>query len=478
MTATFPDGELEDAAELGAVDDRGVRLWVRRPGAARATARLEVEGLPPVEGAVALSGGDDWTGVVALSLPEPAPDRPFRVTSGGRTLIGCLAPAPETHAGLTFGFGSCHQPFVVRADTVTINPAAAMYPAMLRELRSAAARFVLLLGDQIYSDALAVLTVRPEDMDGREPLAADTALAAYRRVYRVFFAQAGFRALREAFPTYCTWDDHEIFNDWGSLLDESDDDRLLFTAAARAYREYQHQRNPGGAAAPPFHYSFRHGDIGFLVLDLRGARDYDEGRLMGASQWRAVQEYLRGDDARTIQTLFVVSGVPVAHVARWFVALFQRLPIRRAASVRDRWCSAAFAGNRDELLDELFTWQTAAPARQVIVLSGDVHAASAFTIRRRHGPGVIRQFTSSAFTSRLGLVERVLNTVVVHGANFMEPRWRFRFHFLSLRNNYGLVRVEPLARGGHRVSFTVRAWRPRERALVSAGRLTSRPPLP
>jgi hypothetical protein len=41
-TDPFPDGELADAAVLGAVDDRSVRVWARQPGR-QSCARREPE---------------------------------------------------------------------------------------------------------------------------------------------------------------------------------------------------------------------------------------------------------------------------------------------------------------------------------------------------------------------------------------------------------------------------------------------------
>jgi hypothetical protein len=475
MSGTEMDGGLEDVAELGAVDERGMRVWVRRVGAGEAVARLEVEGHAPVTASIPLSADTDWTGAAVLALPTPAPGCRFVCVVGRHRLTGRLAPTPETHAGLTFAFGSCNMPFRVRPDgTLALNRAAGIYPAMASDLRRVGAAFLLLAGDQIYSDALPSLNVRALGAGGRLP-SPDETLAAYRRVYHRFFGEPGFRALRAALPTYCMWDDHDIFDNWGSLLRETPLDRRLFMAAARAFGDYQQRRNPDGAAGPPYPYTFRYGDIGFLVLDLRGARDYDAGRLLGTAQQRMVHDYLAGDDARTLRTLFVVASVPVAHVARWFVALFDRLPGPMGATVRDRWCSRAFVDGRDDLLEALFDWQTAAPARQVALLSGDVHAAGAFTIYRRGGRGVIQQFTSSPLTTQPGLLERTLNAVVVHGGDLLEPRLRFRRRLLVQANNFGLVRVEPLAEGGHRITFTVRAWRPRTRTLRTAGEVVARP---
>ena len=477
VTNAFPDGELGDAVELGAVDSRSVRVWVRQPGATTVSARLEVAGRPAVTASTSLSAETDWTGAVVLPLPEPAPAARFVCTVGSVQRHGWLAPLPETHAGLTFGFGSCHRPFRVVEDRIVPNEAAGIYPAILQDLRRADAAFMLLGGDQVYSDELEPISVRDKlPGDEQKPPPFEVALAAYRRISRGFLGQAGFRALREAVPTYCMWDDHDIFNNWGSRLEKTPLDLCLFQAASRAYCEYQHQRNPGGTIGPPpYQYTFRYGDIGFLVLDARGARDYEHGRLLGEAQWEAIRAYLAGDDARTIQTLFVVVTVPIAHVSRWLAKVFDGLPGKHGNQIRDRWCSDRFVRSRDSLLDALFDWEAAVPARQVFLLSGDVHAASAFTIRRKDGPGVIHQVTSSAMTSPHTIEQRILNTLAVRGANLFEPRFRFQFRRLVYANNYGLVRIVPLPGGGHRVGVTIRAWDAKRQRLRTAARLACVP---
>ena len=473
----FPDGELAEAAELGAISDRRVRVWVRRPGVEVVPIRLEVEGQAPVVAEVPVGPDTDWTGAADVVLSEPAPERPFVCAVGDRALRGRLAPALEAHVDFAFGFGSCHQPFAVTEDgQLRVRRAAEIYPAMRADLAAADARFLLLIGDQLYADGLAPVSVR-QGVTADELPSQDAAVAAYRRVTRGFFNEPGIRALREAFPTCCAWDDHDIFNNWGSTLHESPLDRRLFEAACRVYGEYQHARNPGGGIRPPpYDFVYRYGTAGFLVLDLRGARDYDEGRLLGRAQWERVLEFLAGREAAAVRTLFVVAGVPVAHAARWFAALFERLPGDRGNDVRDRWAARAFRASRDEFLEDLFAWQTGALHRQVILLSGDIHEADAVVVRHRRGPGRLWQFTSSALTTPGSRRQQRLNWLATRAPNLFESRFRFARRFLIPANNYGLVRLTALPDGGHRVEFEVRAWDPRTRQLVTAGRVVAAPP--
>ena len=474
----FPDGELDATAELGAIDDRSVRVWVRQPGMARVQARMLVDGHEPVEQSVPLSDATDWTGVAVLTITEPAPSAPFTCQVAGRTLVGQLAPSVDAREAFTFAFGSCHRPFVTgKGGRIGFNSGAGLYPALATELRDVEARFMLLIGDQIYSDEIPTISVRDQlsATDARPP-SLEEAVAAYRRVTRGYLAQTGFRRVRETVPTFWMWDDHDIFNNWGSRLHESPLDERLFEAATRVYSEYQNVRNPGGVIGPPpFFYSFRFGTVGFAVLDLRGARNYRVGRMMGAAQWNEFRRYLAGPEAAEVETLFVVSTVPIAHHSRWLVRLFSHLRQKQADDVRDRWCSPNFIQSRNELLDALFRWQGLRSERQVIVLSGDVHSASAFTIQKADEPGVIQQFTSSALSTPDTSMERFANVVGSRAPNLFEKRFRFRRRFLALQNNAGIVKIEPLEPRGHRVEFKVRAWDPKRGQLVDAGQVVAIP---
>ncbi|MFW6075113.1 MAG: alkaline phosphatase D family protein, partial [Chloroflexota bacterium] len=261
----FPDGLLESAAELGAITDRSARIWLRVPGEPIITGTLQVDDECAVSAQVRLSEETDWTGSIEFELDSPAPRHSFTVDIAGRELHGRFAPSPGSRVGLTFAFGSCNEPFSNDDGEIIYHGSAPIYESLLHDIQRAECEFLLLGGDQIYSDLLDPLDVRQGllDLDDDDDTRAE-ALKRYRTVTRGFFQARGFRELRDALPTYCIWDDHDIFDNWGSQQSESKMDRIMFEAASRAYCEYQHGRNPGAMIAdPPYHYTFQYGDVGF-----------------------------------------------------------------------------------------------------------------------------------------------------------------------------------------------------------------------
>ena len=475
--AAFPDGLLEESVEIGAVSHRSVRVWVRKPHRVWISGTLSIDDEVVARAEAALSEETDWTGVLVFVLVTPQPRVPFQINVDGVVRAARFAPEPGTITGLTFGFGSCNRPFKLEDGDVVYNQAAGIYTALSQDLESSDARFMLLAGDQIYSDELDPISVRAADRNQHMlPPPLEELVTAYRHVSRGYLGVPGFMRLRQTTPTYTIWDDHDIFDNWGSRKDVSDLDARMFEAAARVYADYQHARNPGRqAGGPPFHYEFTYGDIGFLVLDVRSKRDWRSGQLLGEEQWQNIVAYLDETMRGPLRTLFVVTTVPVAHVARWMTVLFERMPSKFGDSVRDRWPASAFRAQRDALLEKLIEWQRAAPRRQVIVLSGDVHVAGAYTVRPSEGPGKVEQFTSSAFTTPLSSFERYLNVFAARGANLSEPDWRFTRHFISYANNGGLVRLTPLAGGGHHVELLIRGWNPLRGELHTVERYAALP---
>jgi alkaline phosphatase D len=291
-----------------------------------------------------------------------------------------------------------------------------------------------------------------------DPSVTDEALVeTYRHLYRGFFNERGYRELAEALPAYLMWDDHDIFDGWGSLMDRTAFDERVYSAAERAFVEYQHLRNPGAtfAARPPFGYSFWRGDVGFHVPDLRGERDFEKGRVMGDAGWKLLDDFLAEASDRDVPTVFIGASVPVVHASPAMMRALERLNTSSGRDVRDRWSVPTFAAERTKLLERVFAWQSARRERQVIVLSGDVHVGAAFSVRPRGGRGQFRQWTSSALSTPDGLKHVLVNRLITRFVRLGEHDLRIWRRGLATSNNVGLVEVEPADDGGHVVSLSV-----------------------
>jgi len=467
----FPDGELGRWVSLGAVTDRAVRLWLRDPSGEPRRATLLIDGVERASVVLAPSPDHDWTAAADLVLDRPRPDARFIVRVAGAERHGRLAPHPDTPTSFAFAFGSCHQPFGPPEDgTLTITPRTGIFRQMAGLLPARDARFLALIGDQIYSDGVEPIDVRDQMKKVRPPPSEEQLREAYRWIYRGSFNVPDFRRLLETQPTLMTWDDHDIAEGWGALIDWDDLDWAMFRAAEATYREYQHVRHVGASVddRATYHRWFWFGDVGFFVLDLRGVRSYRDGRLLGDHQWRDLYQFLEAAAERGTRTLFVVAGIPVVHHAPALVRLAERIKHRYGTDLRDRWSAAPIAHERTRFLDLLLDWQSARAGRQVTLLSGDVHAGGAFRVRRKSGAGVVNQWTSSPLSTKAALPEHLANVVGSKLVNWGEDRYHSTRTALVRANNFGLVQVTPVDGGGHRIELSLYEFRPGRGVRVAA----------
>lgn len=457
----FPDGELGDALTLGVPTDRGVRVWLRAPERERITATLE-SGDAGVSVDLVPDPAHDWIATADLCLDQSAPNRPFRVTAGAHARMARFAPSAEGPEAFSFAFASCHQPFEANTDRrLKKHDGAQIYSPALELIRREDARFMLLVGDQVYSDGVEGRSVRSwarSRTDGEKPDFADL-VSAYRHLYRGYFNELGFRALLDELPVRMIWDDHDIADSWGSRFIEPDEDRLMFRAASHTYREYQAALAPGSSldVPPPYHGGFRYGDVAFWLLDLRGLRSWDDGIVLGSQQLEDTSAFLEACSVDQIRTVFVVSSIPLVHFSRALVSVLQWVPGGKGSDVRDRWDAAPFKEERDALIGLLCGWQRRHPQRQVIVLSGDVHAGAAFEARDRVSGGSFQQWTSSSLSAPGGLSHNFVNRLGSRMVQVGERRCDVRRLGLDPRNNIGTVHVRPLRGGGHHVAFDLHA---------------------
>lgn len=467
----FQDGELGFWFSLGAVSERSVRVWLRDPDCRPREATLEIDGT--IRGAVTLTPdtAHDCTASADLVLDQAYPNADVVVRLGGLERRARLQPLPDTPTPFSFVFGSCHQPFGPPEDGVLpLTPRADIFRQIAGVMESKQSRFLALIGDQIYSDGVDPIDIREDARNARHAPSDEELRERFRWLYRGYFNVKPFRELLERFPTLMSWDDHDITEGWGALMDWSEVDWRVFRAAEATYREYQHTRHLGASVDDRATYqrSFWFGNVGFFVLDLRGVRSYAHGRLFGDQQWHAFHAFLEEATVRETPTIFVVAGIPVVHHAPALVRLAERVPHKYGTDLRDRWSAMPITHDRTRFLDLVMGWQSARPGRQVVLLSGDVHAGAAFTVESHKGPGRIQQWTSSPLSTHAAMPEVIANVVGSALVNLGEDGYHSEKQALVLGNNFGLVQVTPLSDGGHRVELQLHSFKPGKGVRIAA----------
>jgi alkaline phosphatase D len=329
-------------------------------------------------------------------------------------------PTDATADRLTFLVGSCRYPGLLWK----VKEADRIFGPMLDHFTDGnrfgdAARFTLMVGDQIYADMLNRMV---------PILRADTYEEFQSRYLEAFGAPNLCRLLRES-TTYMILDDHEIEDNWTQDRLEDTGKHLLFNIAISAYMSYQWSHGPR-TWGRLLYYQFACAGYPFFVLDTRTQRfkrdpgdpddgaglhnnhllgrptvDPDpehEGQLAKLVRWLAEQQDAHGDAPKFVVTssVFVPNaineridpgtmprGAPVESL------LYEANRVRREAS--DSW--PAFPTTRLEILRKIVE----RGIQNVVFLAGDIHCSNVAEIRFEGSPaaGTLKAFsvTSSAF---------------------------------------------------------------------------------
>jgi hypothetical protein len=350
-------------------------------------------------------------------------------------------------------------------------------------------RFHLLLmgGDQIYFDSIWedvkplkewVALSRTQQLEFKVSRSLEREIEAYyfglyskrwlptnRRPWHAAAANGDSADAMARIPTVMMWDDHDIFDGWGSYSCEMQHCELfttMFRYARQAYWVFQMQHAladlpplapdtrfpvtkvdpqyepitwskhlstdalalPLMDEQPGFSFAFHLGPVSVVVADLRTERSRTQ--VMGRHTWGALQKWLTTvtDGAPThpgskCQHLLFLSSVPVVHaklsLAESALDTFGQDHVldSNADDLKDHWAHNDHEGERKRLLETL-TMVAEQHKLRISIVSGDVHVAAWGTAYRRDIPPTsnwaqIQQFTSSAVVhpSLLGVFERL-----------------------------------------------------------------------
>lgn len=228
-------------------------------------------------------------------------------------------------------------------------------------------------GDQIYGDG---------DPTGWRPEQGRT--AAYRQHYVKAWSHPDVAAVLGRCPSIMMWDDHEIFDGYGSNdNDPSEKAQERFRAATQAFREFQAQINPPATRlAGGVGWCARYGDVAVLAVDGRTNRRWSTGTILGEAQLQSIEATL--GQLNGLKHLFVVVGTPVV-----FIPLIAGEKLAEAFGngglddIRDGWGSTNNLEECRRFLMRLLSFAGHSPETMVTILGGDVHIGSLAQIDTR-----------------------------------------------------------------------------------------------
>jgi alkaline phosphatase D len=277
--------------------------------------------------------------------------------------------------------------------------------------------FVVFLGDYIYEGGAVGIdgadVVRQHD--GPEPMD----LVGYRNRYALYKGDPDLQAAHAACPWYVIWDDHEVENNYAGLVPQDPADAPSFEERRRqAYQVWwEHQPvaldPPSATGEFRIYRSFRWGNL--VDLALVDGRQYRSDQACGdpsLSLDPPCPEIF--DESRTMigdeQEQWLIDWATSTDPATWSVVgqqtVFGDVTIGGAVLNYDQW--DGYPTERNRIVDALD------PARNTVVLTGDIHFAGTGIIRqggRGVGAPVGVEFVATSISSG-GLVNPAVTDVV------------------------------------------------------------------
>lgn len=343
------------------------------------------------------------------------------------------ADAPARPA-LCFAVGSCQFPPALFDE----NLAGAAWRRLGRMLdgggaaKAPAPQFMLLLGDQVYLDALGNVFQAP----GRS--AEDTARRAYEAVWQL----PALRDVTRRLPLYPMLDDHEIANDWqpppaGQPVPAAD------RAALLAYDRFQAKLAPAREPGGSYSYRFAPGGVPCFVLDTRTQRQ--------ARQPQAPYGAHLVDPAMLVRLrawLDLHHAAPAKFIASpSFLLPIERPDLDDVEKLRLDGASG-FPATQHAILSHVRDQGI----RGVVLIGGDAHLSAVTTLAIDGGPSVVAVVSSGLYApwpfANARPVDLLLDgPVVLHGGNGV-PSLTGWSRCLALSTEQGVATFALRPRGG------------------------------
>jgi PhoD related phosphatase len=290
---------------------------------------------------------------------------------------------------------------------------------------------LLMGGDQIYSDAIWVLcpslkawcelTLAERTKSPFSAAMKAEVTAFFENTYLERWAQPEVAAMMASVPSIMMWDDHDIFDGWGSYpndLHYSDVYQGIYAIAKDYFSIFQQHSAPG--TVPPccmsgqdaYTNTYNIGGLALLALDMRSERQpelkrgaqYWPEQVVSQKSWGAVFAWLSDMEspATAPKHLMVMTSIPVVHPDFNLIEkLMSVLPGQQEIEddLRDHWTSTPHRQERLRFIKRLLEFSAKSGCR-VTLVSGDVHVAAVGVIesdRNDVAPNarVINQLTSS-----------------------------------------------------------------------------------
>lgn len=321
---------------------------------------------------------------------------------------------PGKKEQVRIGYASCNGFSDFKLLTSTPAPYA-MWDKLAAEHKTHPFSLLLMGGDQVYADSLwtSVPTLKAwNELDREEKVkrkATRTMVEQLDRFYCDLYCKQWSRPevafMLARVPSAMMWDDHDIFDGWGSYpedLQRCEVYQAIYAAANKYFRLFQLRSEANGALLDKAlnHHTWRLGFRGYQILALDNRANRTLTRVMSPSQWDQINAALAACDSGH---LLVMAGVPVVYRDFSFTeAALDATPWEEELTddLKDHWRAKDHQGERARLimrlLDNARQRRQKEPGCKTLILSGDVHVGCLGVIQdKREGVVNVHQLVSS-----------------------------------------------------------------------------------
>lgn len=351
------------------------------------------------------------------SVAQMNHEQPIDYSIDGGAIYRYIVPASGNL--LRIAYGSCFG-FSSLKSMNKVKEKNAMWAVLQEQYKAKPYHLMMAGGDQVYADLMWETIPQMKkwsSMSIKDRVKASFTEAMRKAVEGFYFnlycerwTQPEPAAVFSQIPQIMMWDDHDIFDGWGSYPAEQQACEVfqgIYELAREHFRLFQLQAgddNDLGDARllgqSGFTYGHRFGDLGILALDMRSERTSDQ--VMKRETWDSVYAWMNQNLANC-KHLVVMSSIPLVYVnSNMLEDVFGWLPGQQDLEddFRDQWVSRTHMEERLRLIHRLLLFSKQAGCR-VTVVSGDVHVAALGYIQSERDPqfdeaNVVNQLISSA----------------------------------------------------------------------------------
>jgi hypothetical protein len=390
------------------------------------------DAITPAEMIEETPSGRFFRAELAVPIPEEGTEQSYSVHSDagvcqdafGRSEWTFHVPAGVSHEEIRIAYASCNGFSADPGPSKGAKSHYALWESMREQHRERPLSVLIMGGDQLYADEIwtSKLCSTIEDwneLDYERRIDANVTKTMrkqlgvfYESLYLRHWQKEDMAFMMASVPTLMMWDDHDIFDGWGSYpkeLQECDVYQAIYQEAARHFELFQIRSRHNGslldASAPHFSFALEFRGHGVLALDNRSERSLTP--VMSARNWNAVKGWLDSPDRNGLESLLVLSAVPVVYRSFACVeSVMGASPWQEELEddVRDHWTSDRHEGEREKLIMNLLSFkERIQPGKgYVVILSGDVHVGSVGVVDDRRDENHRRQ------------IQQVVSSAIVH----------------------------------------------------------------